>query len=43
MKGTFAEPQPPPSGIRLVVVNGRVTYENGKYTGAKAGKVERRQ
>lgn len=43
MRGDFAEPHRPPGGIELVLVNGRVAYENMRHTGVRAGKVIRRQ
>jgi N-acyl-D-amino-acid deacylase len=36
---TYEYPFRPPSGIDLVLVNGQVVIENGKHTGATAGKV----
>ncbi|MBM4186023.1 MAG: D-aminoacylase [Gemmatimonadetes bacterium] len=40
-RATFAEPSLPSEGISLVLVNGQVVFENGKYTGAKPGRVLR--
>jgi len=40
-RATFAEPSLPSEGIDLVVVNGAIVLESGKYTGAKPGKVLR--
>ena len=42
-RGTFADPAQSPTGIEYVLVNGTVTYENLRNTGAKAGKVVKRQ
>jgi N-acyl-D-aspartate/D-glutamate deacylase len=38
---TYDEPQQEPVGIRLVVVNGQIAYEDGTHTGAGAGKMLR--
>ncbi len=38
---TFEDPHSYPQGIEMVVVNGQITVENGKNTGATAGKVLR--
>jgi N-acyl-D-aspartate/D-glutamate deacylase len=38
---TFVDPHQFPSGIEYVIVNGRITVENGKHTGAQAGAVLR--
>lgn len=38
-RATYDDPTRPPTGIALVLVNGMVTIENGKHTGARAGKV----
>jgi N-acyl-D-amino-acid deacylase len=38
---TWAEPTATPAGISYVIVNGRMTIDKGKYTGAKAGVVLR--
>ncbi len=40
-RATFAEPSLPSEGIKYVLVNGAVVLENGKYNGAKPGKVLR--
>ena len=40
-RATFAEPMVAPDGISQVLVNGQVVLENGKYTGAKPGRVLR--
>lgn len=40
-RATFAEPQTPSEGVRFVLVNGEVVLEDGKYTGAKPGRVLR--
>jgi len=37
--GTFGDPHHFPKGIKMVLVNGVVTIENGKHTGALAGKI----
>ena len=38
---TFVDPHQFPSGIEYVIVNGRITVENGKHTGTRAGVVLR--
>ena len=38
---TYDDPQREPAGIRLVVVNGRIAYEDGRHTGVGAGKMLR--
>jgi N-acyl-D-amino-acid deacylase len=38
---TWEHPTAAPEGIAYVVVNGQVTVESGRYTGAKAGRVLR--
>jgi N-acyl-D-aspartate/D-glutamate deacylase len=38
---TYDEPMRLPTGIEWVLVNGVVTIEGGRHTGAKAGKVLR--
>jgi N-acyl-D-aspartate/D-glutamate deacylase len=40
-RATFAEPSLASEGIRYVLVNGAVVFEDGKYTGAEPGKVLR--
>jgi N-acyl-D-amino-acid deacylase len=40
-KATFTDPHQPPTGIEHVIVNGKLTVENGKHTGALDGKVLR--
>jgi len=40
-RATFAEPSLPSEGIDYVLVNGVVVLEQGRYTGAKPGKVLR--
>lgn len=40
-RATFAEPMVASEGISHVLVNGQVVLENGKYTGAKPGRVLR--
>ena len=41
-KATYQDPHQFPEGIEYVVVNGRVTVDKGKYTGALAGKTLRK-
>jgi len=38
---SFANPHQFPSGIEYVLVNGKITIENGKHTGAQAGSILR--
>jgi N-acyl-D-amino-acid deacylase len=38
---TYDEPQQAPAGIRLVVVNGRIAYQDGRHTGAGSGRMLR--
>ena len=38
---TYEEPKQEPAGIRMVVVNGAVAYEDGRHTGAGAGRMLR--
>jgi N-acyl-D-aspartate/D-glutamate deacylase len=38
---TYEEPNQYPAGIECVIVNGRVTVQNGSHTGARAGRVLR--
>lgn len=40
-RATFAEPNLASEGISHVLVNGQIVLENGKYTGAKPGRVLR--
>jgi N-acyl-D-amino-acid deacylase len=40
---TFAHPMQPARGIEAVVVNGAITWRDGKSTGARPGRVLRRQ
>jgi len=40
-RSTFAEPATPSEGMRYVVVNGTLVLENGRYTGARPGRVIR--
>jgi N-acyl-D-amino-acid deacylase len=42
-RGTYAEPNQHPIGISHVLVGGRVAVENGKLTGVRAGRVQRRR
>jgi dihydroorotase/N-acyl-D-amino-acid deacylase len=37
-KATYTEPAQLPEGVKYVLVNGQVAFENGKATGAMAGK-----
>ncbi|MGE6260616.1 N-acyl-D-amino-acid deacylase family protein [Heyndrickxia sporothermodurans] len=39
--GTFEEPMLEPTGIREVLINGKLTIHNGEYIGTRAGKVIR--
>jgi len=41
-QATFADPHKYPLGIEHVIVNGVSTIENGKHTGARAGKILRK-
>ena len=41
--GTFSEPAQPAAGIDLVMVNGRVVWRAGRHTGARPGRVLRRE
>jgi N-acyl-D-amino-acid deacylase len=38
---TFAVPEVPAAGIRMVLVNGRVAVDEGKPTGERAGRTIR--
>ena len=38
-RATYDDPMRNPTGINYVLVNGTVTIENGKHTGARGGKV----
>jgi N-acyl-D-aspartate/D-glutamate deacylase len=40
-RATFVDPHAPAEGMKYVLVNGRLVLENGKYTGAKPGRVLR--
>ena len=40
-RATFAEPSNASEGVKFVLVNGTVVFENGKYNGAKPGRVLR--
>ncbi len=42
-KGTYAEPNQHPTGIRYVLVNGQIAVDNGKPNSLRAGKVLRRK
>ena len=39
MRGDFAEPSRPPGGIKHVLVNGQVVYENMTHQGVRSGRV----
>jgi N-acyl-D-amino-acid deacylase len=41
--GTFSEPARPAAGIDLVMVNGRIVWRAGEHTGARPGRVVRRE
>ena len=38
---SFVDPHQFPSGIEYVIVNGKITIQNGEHTGAQAGTVLR--
>ncbi len=38
---TFAEPKRAPEGLHWVIVNGKLTYDRGRHTGARAGRLLR--
>jgi N-acyl-D-amino-acid deacylase len=40
-KATFTDPHQAPQGIAYVIVNGKITVENGKHTGIHAGQILR--
>jgi N-acyl-D-amino-acid deacylase len=40
-RATFAEPHQTAEGVRYVIVNGKLVLDNGKYTGAKPGRILR--
>ena len=40
-RATFAEPRKASEGVRHVIVNGQLVLEDGKFTGAKPGRVLR--
>ena len=42
-RATFDKPMQPAAGISMVMVNGRVAWEQGKATGARAGRALRRK
>jgi len=42
-RATTAEPHRPSDGIRIVVVNGEIVYDRGAPTGARPGRVLRRE
>ncbi len=39
---TFEKPTTPSDGIEHVIVGGEIIFENGRHTGARAGKMLRR-
>jgi N-acyl-D-amino-acid deacylase len=41
--GTFTDPARPAAGIELVMVNGQVVWRAGSHTGARPGRVLRRE
>jgi N-acyl-D-amino-acid deacylase len=41
--GTFTAPARPAEGIELVMVNGRLVWQDGQHTGAHPGHVLRRE
>jgi N-acyl-D-amino-acid deacylase len=41
-KATFTDPHQTAQGIAYVIVNGKITVENGKHTGTHAGKILRK-
>ncbi|TFG60032.1 MAG: D-aminoacylase, partial [Spirochaetales bacterium] len=41
-KNDFLNPELPPEGIKFVIINGKISYENKKHTRVKSGKVLRR-
>jgi N-acyl-D-amino-acid deacylase len=41
-QGTFTNPAQPSTGIELVMVNGAVVWQNGRHSGARPGRVLRR-
>lgn len=40
-RATFSEPHLPADGVRYVLVNGELVFENGKFTGRRPGRVLR--
>jgi N-acyl-D-aspartate/D-glutamate deacylase len=40
---TYKDPHRFPEGIEHVIVNGKITIESGRYTGALAGKTLRKR
>ena len=40
-RATHEDPEQPPAGLPHVIVNGVVAVRDGRYTGARAGKVLR--
>jgi N-acyl-D-aspartate/D-glutamate deacylase len=40
-EATYEDPKREPAGISLVVVNGKIAFENGRHTGAGAGQMLR--
>jgi len=41
--GTFTAPARPAEGIELVMVNGRIVWQDGQHSGAHPGRVLRRE
>ena len=39
---SYAAPKQPAEGIDAVVVNGEITWQHGRHTGARSGQVLRR-
>jgi N-acyl-D-aspartate/D-glutamate deacylase len=42
-RSTYEDPFQYSEGIRVVIVNGQVVFEDGKHTGARPGRVLRHQ
>lgn len=40
-RATYDDPKQEPAGIRLVLVNGRIAYQDGRHTGIRSGKMLR--
>jgi N-acyl-D-aspartate/D-glutamate deacylase len=41
-RATYSDPRQYPQGIGYVLVNGRITVKDGKYTGDRGGRILRR-